>query len=178
MIFVTGGAGYIGTHTCVELFSAGLDVTVFDNFNNSQPEALQRVERITGRAQRCVQIDPSWHIGILRYFNPVGAHVTGLIGEDPQGTPNNLMPFLSQLAINLGTGVGYIVRTFERASGQMVPYQGPRAVRVTSLLAMQSPAWRTRCWDGQPNATWTPCVKMHGAGNKTTRMGTREKNSG
>jgi UDP-glucose 4-epimerase len=57
MIFVTGGAGYIGTHTCVELLSAGLDVTVFDNFSNSQPEALQRVERITGRALRCVQGD-------------------------------------------------------------------------------------------------------------------------
>jgi UDP-glucose 4-epimerase len=207
MIFVTGGAGYIGTHTCVELLKVGLDVTVFDNFSNSQPEALQRVERITGRTPRCIQgdirdpaalttalresgatavihfaglkavgesveqplsyydnnvvgtvrlleamaqtgvktlvfsssatvygdpqrlpltedhplsatspygrtklviedmlrevfqSDPSWRIGILRYFNPVGAHVTGLIGEDPQGTPNNLMPFVSQVAV-------------------------------------------------------------------------------
>jgi UDP-glucose 4-epimerase len=45
------------------------------------------------------QSDPSWRISILRYFNPVGAHVTGLIGEDPQGTPNNLMPFVSQVAV-------------------------------------------------------------------------------
>jgi UDP-glucose 4-epimerase len=45
------------------------------------------------------QSDPSWHIGILRYFNPVGAHLTGLIGEDPQGTPNNLMPFVAQVAV-------------------------------------------------------------------------------
>ena len=49
MIFVTGGAGYIGSHTCVELLNAGLDVTVFDNFFNSQPESLERVQRITGK---------------------------------------------------------------------------------------------------------------------------------
>ena len=49
MIFVTGGAGYIGSHTCVELLGAGCDVTVFDNFSNSHPEALARVERITGK---------------------------------------------------------------------------------------------------------------------------------
>ncbi|MDO9166245.1 MAG: SDR family NAD(P)-dependent oxidoreductase, partial [Rhodoferax sp.] len=57
MIFVTGGAGYIGTHTCVELLNAGHDVTVFDNFCNSQPEALARVERITGRKPALVQGD-------------------------------------------------------------------------------------------------------------------------
>ncbi|MDO8447188.1 MAG: GDP-mannose 4,6-dehydratase, partial [Rhodoferax sp.] len=43
--------------------------------------------------------DPTWHIGILRYFNPVGAHASGLIGEDPQGTPNNLLPFVAQVAV-------------------------------------------------------------------------------
>ncbi|MDO9166307.1 MAG: SDR family NAD(P)-dependent oxidoreductase, partial [Rhodoferax sp.] len=57
MIFVTGGAGYIGTHTCVELLNAGHDVTVFDNFCNSQPEALARVERITGKKPALVQGD-------------------------------------------------------------------------------------------------------------------------
>jgi UDP-glucose 4-epimerase len=57
MIFVTGGAGYIGSHTCVELLNAGLDVTVFDNFCNSQPEALVRVARITGRKPTLVQGD-------------------------------------------------------------------------------------------------------------------------
>jgi UDP-glucose 4-epimerase len=51
MIFVTGGAGYIGSHTCVELLDAGCDVTVFDNFCNSHPGAVARVERITGK--RC-----------------------------------------------------------------------------------------------------------------------------
>ncbi|MDO9164774.1 MAG: UDP-glucose 4-epimerase GalE [Rhodoferax sp.] len=207
MIFVTGGAGYIGSHTCVELLNAGHDVTVFDNFCNSQPEALARVQRITGKKPTLVQgdirdsaalvaalrhsgasavvhfaglkavgesvqqplayydnnvvgtvrlleammacdvktlvfsssatvygdpqrlpltedhplsatnpygqtklviedmlrdlyrSDPSWHIGILRYFNPVGAHASGLIGEDPQGTPNNLLPFVAQVAV-------------------------------------------------------------------------------
>ncbi len=207
MILVTGGAGYIGSHTCVELLDAGLDVTVFDNLCNSQPEALARVERITGRTIRFVQgdirdkgalvrtlresgadavvhfaglkavgesvdkplayydnnvsgtlrlleamvecqvktlvfsssatvygdpqrlpltedhplsatnpygrsklmiedmlrdlhrSDPQWRISILRYFNPVGAHASGLIGEDPRGTPNNLLPFVAQVAV-------------------------------------------------------------------------------
>ncbi|MEO5795205.1 MAG: UDP-glucose 4-epimerase GalE [Rhodoferax sp.] len=207
MIFVTGGAGYIGSHTCVELLNAGLDVTVFDNFCNSQPESLARVERITGKKPRLIEgdirdvaaltaalqssgatavihcaglkavgesvaqplryydnnvvgtlrlleamgacgvktlvfsssatvygdpqrlpltedhplsatnpygrsklmvedllrdlhrSDASWRIGILRYFNPVGAHASGLIGEDPRGTPNNLLPFVAQVAV-------------------------------------------------------------------------------
>ena len=207
MIFVTGGAGYIGSHTCVELLDAGCDVTVFDNFSNSHPEAMARVERITGEKLRLVRgdirkraalvaalresgvnavihfaglkavgesvaqplayydnnvvgtlrlleamgecgvktlvfsssatvygdpqrlpltedhplaatnpygrsklmieeilrdlhrSDPSWRLGILRYFNPAGAHASGLIGEDPQGIPNNLLPFVAQVAV-------------------------------------------------------------------------------
>lgn len=207
MILVTGGAGYIGSHTCVELLNAGHEVVVFDNFSNSHPEALKRVQAITGRTLQVVEgdirdqraledairrfgctsvihfaglkavgesvekpldyydnnvvgthrllqamgncavktlvfsssatvygepqflplteqhplsatnpygrtklviedmlrdlyrSDPSWRIGILRYFNPVGAHESGLIGEDPQGIPNNLMPFVAQVAV-------------------------------------------------------------------------------
>jgi UDP-glucose 4-epimerase len=207
MIFVTGGAGYIGTHTCVALLNAGFDVTVFDNFCNSQPEALTRVQCITGKKPTLVQgdirdslalvaalrssgasavihfaglkavgdsvqnplayydnnvvgtvsllqammkcgvkslvfsssatvygdphylpltedhplfatnpygqtklaieemlrnlhcSDPSWRLNFLRYFNSVGAHASGLIGEDPQGTPNNLQPFVAQVAV-------------------------------------------------------------------------------
>ena len=207
MILVTGGAGYIGSHTCVELLNAGFEVTVFDNFCNSQPEALARVARITGKTPRLIQgdirsrealaaalresgasavihfaglkavgdsvaqplayydnnvvgtvrlleamgecgvktlvfsssatvygdpqrlpltedhplsatnpygqtkldienmlralhqSDPAWRIGILRYFNPVGAHASGLIGEDPQGMPNNLLSFVAQVAV-------------------------------------------------------------------------------
>jgi UDP-glucose 4-epimerase len=207
MILVTGGAGYIGSHTCVELLNAGQEVVVFDNFSNSHPESLKRVETITGRKIQLVEgdirdqvaleqalrqfncqsvihfaglkavgesvekpldyydnnvigthrllqamgncgvktlvfsssatvygepqrlpltedhplsatnpygrtkliiedmlrdlyrADPSWQLGILRYFNPVGAHASGLIGEDPQGMPNNLMPFVAQVAV-------------------------------------------------------------------------------
>ena len=204
-IFVTGGAGYIGTHTCVELLQNGHSVVVYDNLSNSSLEALRRVETITGKSLTFVegdirdesamsnamsgcdaiihfaglkavgesvakpleyydnnvhgtlcllramqksgiktlvfsssatvygdpeqlplnedhplrttnpygqtklvieeilrdlyQSDPTWKIMILRYFNPVGAHESGLIGEDPQGIPNNLMPFVSQVAI-------------------------------------------------------------------------------
>jgi UDP-glucose 4-epimerase len=207
MILVTGGAGYIGSHTCLELLNASFEVTVFDNFCNSHPEALSRVEAITGkrlqvvsgdcrdraaltavlrssRAEAVIHFaglkavgesveqplsyydnnvvgsirlleameesgvrtvvfsssatvygDPqrlpltedhplsatnpygrsklmieeilrdlhrsnnAWRCGILRYFNPVGAHSSGRIGEDPQGIPNNLMPFVAQVAI-------------------------------------------------------------------------------
>lgn len=206
-ILVTGGAGYIGSHTCVALISAGLTPVVFDNFCNSSPEALARVERITGKAIALVRgdirdraaltaalrdhaceavihfaglkavgesvekpleyydnnvggtlrlleamrevgiktlvfsssatvygdpqrlpltedhplsatnpygrsklniedmlrdlfrSDPTWRIALLRYFNPIGAHESGLIGEDPQGIPNNLMPYVAQVAI-------------------------------------------------------------------------------
>ncbi|MEW9582848.1 UDP-glucose 4-epimerase GalE [Paraburkholderia sp. DGU8] len=206
-ILVTGGAGFIGSHTCVELLNGGFDVVVIDNLVNSNRESLRRVEKITGRAVtfyendardaaalnrifdahpitgaihfaalkavgesvakpieyygnnvgsllsllgvmrdrnvkqfvfsssatvygvpqsspidesfplsatnpygqskliaeqvlRDLQLaDPSWRIATLRYFNPVGAHESGLIGEDPAGIPNNLMPYVAQVAV-------------------------------------------------------------------------------
>lgn len=206
-ILVTGGAGYIGSHTVVELLQAGHEVVVVDNFSNSSPVSLERVTRITGRQVQVVEADirnrsaldeafsrfrpaavihfaglkavgesvaqplryydnnvagtvtlceamlaagcrtlvfsssatvygdpqqlplredaptgatnpygrsklmieeilrdlqvadPQWRIALLRYFNPVGAHESGLIGEDPQGPPNNLFPFITQVAI-------------------------------------------------------------------------------
>src|SRR5690625_4553849 len=206
-ILVTGGAGYIGTHTCVELLHEGYDVIVLDNFSNSKPEALKRVANITGKSMKTYHIDlldeeklntlfmennidavihfaglkavgesaliplryyqnnitgtvnlceamrkygvkrlvfsssatvygavdnipideemplmavnpygrsklmieemlrdlaesdPTWNIAILRYFNPIGAHESGLIGEDPTGIPNNLLPYISQVAV-------------------------------------------------------------------------------
>ena len=205
-ILVTGAAGYIGSHTCIELLGAGYTVIALDNLCNSASESLKRVEAITGRSMpfyeadvrdRAVldqvlrehavdavihfaglkavgesvekplyyfdnnvtgtlvlldalikanvkhflfsssatvygdpesvpisesarlsvtnpygrsklmveqiladlkSADPTWAIGVLRYFNPVGAHPSGLIGEDPRGIPNNLMPFVSQVA--------------------------------------------------------------------------------
>jgi UDP-glucose 4-epimerase len=206
-ILVTGGAGYIGSHTCVELLQAGHAVTVMDNLSNSKVDALRRVEEITRRsltfqqldlldrpgltelfahggfdavihfaglkavgesvelpltyyrnnvagtvnlleimgAYGCKRIvfsssatvygdsavvplhedlplsatnpygrsklmieeilrdlyraDNRWDIGILRYFNPVGAHPSGRIGEDPNGIPNNLFPYITQVAV-------------------------------------------------------------------------------
>ena len=206
-ILLTGGAGFIATHTCVELMAAGHDVVVVDNYVNSQPEALRRVEEIAGRPVKayeadvcdraamdkifsenrfdavihfaglkavgesvhkpleyyrnnldstltlcetmrrhgCKRIvfsssatvygvpdevplredmfckgctnpygwtkymseqilsdtakaDGEWTVMLLRYFNPVGAHPSGLIGEDPRGIPNNLMPYIAQTA--------------------------------------------------------------------------------
>ena len=207
MILVTGGAGYIGSHTCIELLEAGFEVLVLDNLSNSSPESLKRVEQITGKPVTFIQgdvrdktllkqlfddhaissvihfaglkavgesvsmpleyydnniggtlalleamadskcrslvfsssatvygdphtvpiredfpltatnpygrskliieeilkdlylSDNAWNLALLRYFNPVGAHESGLIGEDPNGPPNNLMPFISQVAI-------------------------------------------------------------------------------
>lgn len=253
MILVTGGAGYIGSHTCVELLNAGFDVTVFDNFSNSHPEALARVERITGKKLRLVRgdsrdrvaliaalresgasavihfaglkavgesvkqplayydnnvvgtlrlleamtecdvktlvfsssatvygdpkwlpltedhplsatnpygrsklmveeilrdlyrSDSSWRYGILRYFNPVGAHPSGLIGEDPQGVPDNLMPFVAQVAIGRreilnvwgndyptpdGTGVRDYIHVVDLALGHLKALKALDAVAV------------------------------------------------
>ncbi|MDE2064195.1 MAG: UDP-glucose 4-epimerase GalE [Bradyrhizobium sp.] len=207
MILVTGGAGYIGSHTCVELLNAGKEIVVLDNFANSSRKSLERVRQISrkpfavvegdirdqavlektlkdfgcaavihfaglksvlesvnspldyydnnvigshrllramqtsgvkrmifsssatvygdpkflpytedhplnpvnpyGRTKLIVEemlrdlsaSDPTWSIGILRYFNPIGAHESGLIGEDPKGVPNNLLPFVAQVAV-------------------------------------------------------------------------------
>ncbi|MDM8357584.1 UDP-glucose 4-epimerase GalE [Pandoraea communis] len=206
-ILVTGGAGYIGSHTCVELLGHGYDVVILDNLVNSHREVVARISEIAGRAPTFIEgdacstslldhlfgrfeftgaihfaalkavgesvekplayyrnnidslltlvetmqsygvkdlvfsssatvygdpatvpidesfplsvtnpygqtkliaetllndvakADPSWRIALLRYFNPAGAHESGRIGEDPTGTPNNLMPFVAQVAI-------------------------------------------------------------------------------
>ncbi|MCF1428056.1 MAG: UDP-glucose 4-epimerase GalE [Shewanella sp.] len=206
-ILITGGAGYIGSHTAVELLNAGANVVVLDNLSNSSMESLKRVEEITGKSVTFYQgdilnkgllkklfndhdfeavihfaglkavgesvsqplryyennvtgtvilcqvmaehnvknlafsssatvygdpaslpitedfptgatnpygqsklmveniladlhhADPSWNIARLRYFNPVGAHASGRIGENPNEIPNNLMPFISQVAV-------------------------------------------------------------------------------
>lgn len=286
-ILVTGGTGFIGSHTCVELLNQGYDIVVVDNLCNSNIEVLHRIERITGKQVTFYQLDlldrsaldrvfdvhtieavihfaglkavgestkiplayyhnnltgtlnlldvmaqhgvfdlvfsssatvygennpipyiehfplsstspygrtkvmieqflqdayasdNRWNVSLLRYFNPVGAHPSGLMGEDPRGIPNNLMPFITQVAVgkraqlsvfggdypthdgtgvrdyihvvdlalghikaleklacqtaksidayNLGAGVGFsvldVVKAFEKASGQTIPYE-------------------------------------------------------
>ena len=206
-ILITGGAGYIGSHTCIELSKAGYDIVVVDNLRNSKEESLKRVEKIIGKPVKFYNADVcdrdalctifkenkidavihfaglkavgesgkipmeyyrnnidstlvlcdvmqefgvkkivfsssatvygvtktmplvetmplgainpygrtklfieeifrdlfisdnGWSIALLRYFNPIGAHESGLIGEDPKGIPNNLMPYISQVAV-------------------------------------------------------------------------------
>ena len=207
-VLVTGGAGYIGSHTCVELLESGYEVVVIDNLSNSNPKSLERVEMLTGKklafyegdvrdedllkkifAEHTIECvihfaglkavgesvaipwkyydnnlnstlvltkvmgemgmkniifsssatvysgdnemplredsrtgnctnpygwtkymteqilggmahaDQEWSIVLLRYFNPIGAHISGMIGEDPRGIPNNLMPYITQVAI-------------------------------------------------------------------------------
>lgn len=206
-ILITGGAGYIGSHTCIEMLNSGYDVVVIDNLDNSSEESLARVEKIAGKpvkfykkdvrdAEALREIfrdneieavihfaglkavgesvrkplmyyqnnlestltllevmnefgvkrivfsssatvygvtktmplkegmptgainpygrtklfieeimrdlytsDNEWTIALLRYFNPIGAHKSGLIGEDPKGIPNNLMPYIAQVAV-------------------------------------------------------------------------------
>ncbi|XOF32533.1 MAG: UDP-glucose 4-epimerase GalE [Candidatus Electrothrix sp. YB6] len=243
-ILVTGGAGYIGSHTCLELLNSGHEVTVIDNLCNAGQEGLRRVERLTGRSLRFFQIDlldadavdavfrqtpeaeavihfaglkavgesvakpllyyqnnltgtinlcrimqehgvknmvfsssatvygdpasvpitedfpllrctnpygrtkamieeilrdlhtadTAWNIALLRYFNPVGAHESGDIGEDPNGIPNNLMPYISQVAVGKleqlsvfgndyptpdGTGVRDYIHVVDLAKGHL-----------------------------------------------------------
>ncbi|HEX6922494.1 MAG TPA: UDP-glucose 4-epimerase GalE [Bacillales bacterium] len=309
-ILVTGGAGYIGSHTCVELLNAGYELVVVDNLSNSNQEALKRVREITGKPfafyhvdlldkggldrvfsenhveavihfaglkavgesvefplryyhnnltgtlvlcevmekhgvhkivfsssatvyglqenvpftedlplsatnpygrtklmieqilQDLFVADENWGIALLRYFNPIGAHKSGRIGEDPNGIPNNLTPYITQVAVgklpelkvfgddyptedgtgvrdyihvvdlalghlkavekvlaspgvhtyNLGTGVGYsvldVVKAFEKAVGETIPYSVAerRAGDIAVSYADPSKAKRELDW--------------------------------
>lgn len=246
MILVTGGAGYIGSHTCVELLNEGYDIVVVDNLSNSKTESLKRVEELTGKSIKFYEVDvldkeglekvfsendieavihfaglkavgesvqiplkyyhnnitstfilcevmekhnvkklvfsssatvygvpesvpisedfplsttnpygstklmieqilrdlytsdKEWSISLLRYFNPIGAHESGRIGEDPNGIPNNLMPFITQVAIGKreklsvfgndydthdGTGVRDYIHVVDLAKGHLKALQ-------------------------------------------------------
>lgn len=225
-ILVTGGAGFIGSHTCVELLENGYEIVVFDNFSNSKPEAIKRIKKITGkefgfyegdllnksdiekvfeeneidavihfaglkavgesvakpveyyhnnitgtlllievmREHGCKKIvfsssatvygmdnpvpyvetmpthtstnpygftkvmieqilkdvavaDDEWSIALLRYFNPIGAHSSGLIGEDPNGIPNNLFPYIQQVAVGKREFLGVFGNDYDTPDG-------------------------------------------------------------
>lgn len=111
---MTEGAGYIGSHTAVKLLNADHEVVTVDNLCKSNVEAVRCVEALTGKAKnpyarskqmmemvlRDVQAsDPTWRVCVLRYFNPIGTHKSGLIGEDPRDVPNNLLPYVAQVAV-------------------------------------------------------------------------------
>ncbi|MBI3525223.1 MAG: UDP-glucose 4-epimerase GalE [Betaproteobacteria bacterium] len=312
-VLVTGGAGYIGSHTVVELLEAGMGVVVVDNFSNARRSVVDRIARIAKRAPLHIEADirnraamreifanhaidavihfaglkavgesvaqplryydnnvagsivlfeemaaagvkrlvfsssatvygdpetvpiredaplsatnpygqsklmielmlrdiavsdPGWRIALLRYFNPVGAHPSGFIGEDPNGTPNNLLPYIAQVAsgrlehlqvfggdyptrdgtgvrdyihvvdlarghlraldalpdvkgvltANLGTGSGYtvleMVRAFESASGQKIPFRivGRRVGDIAECFADPGYASHVLGWRAQ-----------------------------
>ncbi len=225
-ILVTGGAGFIGSHTCVELLENGYEVVVVDNLCNASKESLKRVEQITGKKvtfykgdildkeflnqvfekeeiESCIHFaglkavgesvekpweyyhnnitgtlvltevmkkhgvkkmifsssatvygspkeipiteecpkgtctnpygwtksmleqiltdmqkaDPEWNVVLLRYFNPIGAHPTGLMGENPNGVPNNLMPYITQVAIGKLACLGVFGNDYDTPDG-------------------------------------------------------------
>ena len=228
-ILVTGGAGYIGSHTCVELQNAGYDVVVLDNLSNASEKSLQRVEALTGkpvtfykgdildrdilnkifaehkidccihfaglkavgesvakpweyynnniagtltlvdvmRQNGCKNIifsssatvygdpaeipitencpkgqctnpygwtksmleqiltdiqkaDPEWNVILLRYFNPIGAHKSGTMGENPNGIPNNLMPYVTQVAVGKLKELGVFGNDYDTPDGSCI----------------------------------------------------------
>ena len=259
-VLVTGGAGYIGSHTCVELLENGYEVVVMDNLYNSNEKALDRVKKITGKNLKFYQVDmldkdamneifenekidsvihfagykavgesvrkpleyyhnnitgtlnlcdvmrkhgvkniifsssatvygdpafvpitedcpkgqitnpygqtkgmleqiltdlhvsdPEWNVILLRYFNPIGAHKAGIIGEDPKGIPNNLVPYIAQVAVGKleklgvfgndydtpdGTGVRDYIHVVDLAKGHvkaMKKFEDKPEVRIYNL---------------------------------------------
>ncbi len=225
-ILVTGGAGYIGSHTCIELLNEGHEVVVMDNLYNASEKALERVEQITGKkvvfykvdmldkeavnqifeehsidavihfaglkavgesvakpleyyhnnmtgtfnlcsvmrdhgvkniifsssatvygdpaeipiTEECPKgkitnpygqtkgmleqvltdlhtADPEWNVVLLRYFNPIGAHESGMIGEDPKGIPNNLVPYIAQVAVGKLKALGVFGNDYDTHDG-------------------------------------------------------------
>ena len=291
-ILLAGGAGYIGSHTCVALIEAGYTPVIADNFSNSQPEVLNRLQRITGQAVICergdvadkafmvdvlqrhsidavlhfagykavgesmadplkyyrnnfgttmslleamaetgcrklvfsssatvyggpyadpiteqfprshantyghtklviedmlaslCQSDPSWAVAVLRYFNPVGAHPSGLIGEDPSGLPNNLMPFIAQVAVGKraqldvfgddydtpdGTGVRDYIHVQDLAEGH---------VAALGALVAGNPGLTVNLGSGQPHSVLDVVKAFEAASGKPVPYQVKPRRAG
>ena len=289
-ILVTGGAGYIGSHTVVELQNAGYEVVVIDNLSNSSEKSLERVSQITGKPvtfyktdirdreglneifekesiDSCIHFaglkavgesvqkpweyyennisgtltlvdvmrqhnvkniifsssatvygdpavipiteecpkgqctnpygwtksmleqilsdiqkaDNAWNVVLLRYFNPIGAHKSGLIGENPNGIPNNLMPYITQVAVGKlkelgvfgndydtpdGTGVRDYIHVVDLAKGHVTSER--QALSSSTMMIMgESPSFRTV--SRSIVMTFCPAVTVSPASTKTSK---------
>ena len=289
-ILVSGGAGYIGSHTCIELLNAGYDVVVADNYYNASPVVLDRVKQITGKDFRFYQADmtkhedvekifaecpditaviqfaaykavgesvskpieyyynnlnctlvildvmrkhnchnfvfsssatvygdpasvpitedfpvgattnpygttkamteriltdvckadPTLNVALLRYFNPIGAHKSGLIGEDPNGIPNNLMPYIAKVAVGKLEKVHVFGNDYPTPDGTgttSMSWTWPAAMSAlsrswkrtaASSSATSAPARVTACWmsstpSRRPAASPSPTSSMPAA---------------
>ena len=162
MIFVTGGAGYIGSQTCVELLNAGLNVTVFDNFCNSQPEALARVARITGKMPTQVQGDVRDRAALTAALSSSGAraviHFAGLKAvSDSVANPlayydNNVAGTLCLLQAMMDCDVKTLVfSSSATVYGKPVPYKlmPRRAGDIAACYADPSLALNLLGWRAQ-----------------------------
>jgi UDP-glucose 4-epimerase len=140
-----------------------------------------------GRSKRIVEdllrdlcaSDPRWSVALLRYFNAVGAHESGLIGEDPTGAPNNLLPYIAQVAVGRrvelavfgddyptpdGTGVRDYIHVMDLAEGHLRTAYRPGA-QATSPPASPTPPRRNAIWTGRPRAGCRRWCAMPGAGS-------------
>ena len=143
--------------------------------------------------------DPEWNVVLLRYFNPIGAHKSGLIGEDPAGIPNNLLPYVAQVAVGRraelnvfgndyptpdGTGIRDYIHVVDLAIGHLTsrrsrrrrsalfPTRSALAVPATSPSAGPIRRWPRRNLAGRPSAALKRCALMRGAGRRRTPTGT------
>ena len=167
-ILVTGGAGYIGSHTVVLLIEAGYEIVIFDNFCNSSREAIKRVEKIVDKKIITIKGDVRSREDLHKVFNAHKIdsviHFAGLkaVGESVEqplkyydNNVNGTAVLCEVMTINLGTGKGYsvldMVKAFEKASGKTVPYKiAPRRTGdIAKCFANPSYAKKILDWEAK-----------------------------